>query len=161
MRRHGSRIVALLSLLSVAGCSSWVLEGSEPTRAIPTHTEVYEAPACVLKDGRWVRGSLATYYLLDGPDGPVLVEMSRGRRGASITNVWRDDAGTHFFAWVPDGPGYRYSFPSDASRPPRRVVYAADQYRRRPVPGSRRALRPEGRAGAVCPLERVPDPASR
>jgi len=151
----------MFPLLLAVGCSSWVLEGAEPIRSVPAPTAVYEAPACVLRDGRWIRGSLATYYMLDASDGPVLVEMTRGRRGAKITNGWRDEAGTHFFAWVPEGPAYRYSFPSDANRPPRRVVYAADQYRPRPVSGSPGAQRPEGRAGAVCPLERVRDPRSR
>jgi len=151
-----------LSLLGLAGCSSWVLEGAERTRSAPTHAPVYEAPACVLKDGRWIRGSLATYHLLDtSTDRPVLYELSRGRRGAKITNGWRDDDGVHFFAWVPGGPGYRYSFPADPERPPRRVVYAADQYRRRPVAGAPGRFQPDGRAGAVCPLDRARSPTRR
>ncbi|MBO6933693.1 MAG: hypothetical protein JJ863_01920 [Deltaproteobacteria bacterium] len=139
---------ALALVLATLGCS--------PTSHVQGAVEV-EHPAeangmvagrCTTRDGRRVSAPVARYFPGVVRNRPLLYEATRNGRAMRFSNTWRDDRGTHFFAWVDGGPGYHYVFPTDADAPATRDVLGPGYRVRR----RHRSYQPEGVTLIRCEL---------
>lgn len=140
-----------LPMLVLMGCSSLAhVEGAAQVSTAPADTPGFVAHSCTTRDGRQVEAPVARYYAEDGARRPLLYEMTRDDHGMRIVNGWSDEDGFHFFAWIPGGPGYHYTFP-DSGDPPIRDVLGPG-YR---VHRHGRAYRPEGAVLVRCALRPI------
>ena len=141
-----------LAWLTASGCANYFLHGAEPVEGAPADSEAtYTAPTCVLADGSETEGAEVTYHLREEEGGRILYEVKPDGSAARITNRWRANGGTHFFAWVGNGNGYQYFFPDD-DRPPLRYVFTGGSYDLDQEEEG--VTKPAGRPAASCPLER-------
>ena len=124
-------VVPLLALsLGSTGCVSWFLNGAQEHVGAPTeYVARFTVPRCTMIDGTEAPGAAGQWYFLaQDARGLVLYELDSHGEGSAIRNWWSDEHGQHFFVWVSGSHGWVFSFPSDRSQLPTRMVFPAGSY---------------------------------